>query len=262
MPTRSPRPGRWGRMLLAFGGAVLIIVAVAGAVSMVQSLQDRRPAAEPAAQGSDTLYQVATYDALSTGEYDGLVTIGWLKERGDLGMGTFDGLDGEMVMVDGIVYQVTSTGAVSVAPDASMAPFADVTTFDRDIVQDLASIPSMAALQSALDKLIVRKDAFYAIRVDGLFQHVKVRSVPKQTKPYPELSEALKGQTYFEYENITGTAAGFWSPDYVGGVILPGYHLHFISADRSKAGHLLEASIANAQAGLDETRSLNMVLGP
>jgi acetolactate decarboxylase len=252
---------QWGKVLLAAGGAVLVILVMAGAVLVLNSRQNVHPA-PCVPENRETLLQLAPYSALSAGQFGGFVTVGWLKQKGDVGIGTFDGLDGEMVVIDGNVYQVKVTGVVEAAPDSYTVPFADVTPFDEDIVQDLGSVPNVAALHAALDKLIVRKDSFYAIRVDGVFQHVTLRSVPKQTQPYPELAEALKGQAVFEYENITGTAVGFWSPEYVGGVSWPGYHLHFISADRSMGGHLLEAALANPRVSLDETLSVQLVLRP
>ena len=45
----------------------------------------------------DTLTPVSTIDAILNGLYDGIITYGELKEWGDFGIGTFEGLDGEMV---------------------------------------------------------------------------------------------------------------------------------------------------------------------
>jgi acetolactate decarboxylase len=137
-----------------------------------------------------------------------------------------------------------------------------ITRHIADVSADLGATPNLAVLQAALDKLIVRKDAFYAIRVEAVFQQVKVRSVAKQTKPYPALTDALKNQVVFEYQNLKGTLVGSWCPEYVGGVNVPGYHLHFISADRTRGGHLLEGALASAQVSLDETRAFAMALRP
>ncbi|MHC1770304.1 MAG: acetolactate decarboxylase [Flexilinea sp.] len=210
----------------------------------------------------ETLYQIATINALRAGQYDGITTLGWLKQQGNLGFGTFDGLDGEMILLDGVVYQAKATGLVELPADDVETPFATVTRFDADITADLGVGPDMASLHAALDKLIERKDAFYAIRIDGLFQQVQVRSVPKQQKPYPELVTALENQTVFEYQNIEGTIVGFWCPDYVGEVNQQGYHLHFISGDHTRGGHLLEAAVTSAQVSLDETRMFDMALRP
>ena len=52
-----------------------------------------------------TLYQVSTSAALVQGVYQGCVTVGKIKEHGNFGLGTYDELDGEGLMLDGHVYQ-------------------------------------------------------------------------------------------------------------------------------------------------------------
>ena len=42
------------------------------------------------------LYQVSLLQALSLGRYEGSVKISELKKNGNIGIGTFDGLDGEI----------------------------------------------------------------------------------------------------------------------------------------------------------------------
>jgi acetolactate decarboxylase len=147
-------------------------------------------------------------------------------------------------------------------PDSALVPFAFVTHFEADIVQDLGAVSSVDDLKKALEKLLPHKDAFYAVRLSGTFNKIQVRSVPKQTQPYPELKEAIKNQVVFDYQNIKGTLVGLWSPDYVGGINVPGPHLHFISEDLTLGGHLLDLDLASGQLSLDETRSLDLVLNP
>ena len=211
---------------------------------------------------NDTLYQVSTINSLLAGNYDGLQTIGKLKEKGDIGIGTFDMLDGELVMIDKKVYQVKATGQVIEVGDSIKAPFAAVTFFDKDITKESIPISNFKSLTQELDNLIVSKELFYAFRIDGTFKYVKTRSVPKQNKPYQILSEVTKNQPTFEYRDVTGSLIGFWCPEYVGGVNVPGYHLHFISDDRTKGGHLLEISFDKASINIDVTDSFNMALSP
>ena len=232
------------------------------AVLAAEARQYLHPAAAAVFQDRETLYQVSPYSALAAGRYEGFKTAGWLKERGDVGMGTFDGLDGEMIVVDGQVYQARDTGAVVPMPDSASIPFATITRFDDDIVMDAGPYANLAALHAAMDKLMVRKDSFYAIRIEGTFASVQVRSIPKQDKPYVGLTEALKKQVVFNYQNIKGTAVGVWSPEYIGGILTPGYHLHWISSDRVKGGHMLDGALAGGQVHLDETRNLALELNP
>lgn len=208
----------------------------------------------------DTIYQVSTLNSLLMGNYDGYESVEVLKNNGDLGIGTFDTLDGEMVMIDGKVYKVKSTGEVVEVEDSVTVPFAAVTYFERDRKVTLSGMTNLDTLKLELDKQITDKDMFYAIRIDGVFQDVKVRSVPKQEKPYPVLTEITKNQPVYEYKDVKGSLVGFWCPEYVGGTNVPGYHLHFISEDRSQGGHLLDVSFESAEAALDISDDFHMSL--
>ena len=76
-----------------------------------------------------TLYQVSTAGALVEGVYQGAVSVGVVREHGDFGLGTFEDLDGEMVVLDGHVFRVGSDGAVGEVADDARTPFAVVTRF-------------------------------------------------------------------------------------------------------------------------------------
>lgn len=208
----------------------------------------------------DTLYQISTIDSLLAGNYDGFQSMGALKENGDIGIGTFDELDGELVMIDKKVYKVKDTGKVEEVENTIKTPFAAVTFFDKDISKKLVNINNYDSLKQELDKLIEYKDSFYAFRLDGTFKYVKVRSVPKQAKPYPVLSEVTKNQPMFEYSDVKGSLVGFWCPEYVGSINVPGYHLHFIADDRTKGGHLLDMSFIEADVYADITNAFKMEL--
>ncbi len=212
------------------------------------------------AEQRDTLYQISTIDSLLAGNYDGFQSIGVLKGNGDIGIGTFDELDGELVMIDKKVYKIKDTGKVEEVGDTIKTPFAAVTFFDKDISKELMNINNYDSLKQELDKLIEYKDSFYAFRLDGTFKYVKTRSVPKQKKPYPVLSEVTKNQPTFEYNDIKGSLVGFWCPEYVGSINVPGYHLHFISDDRAKGGHLLDMSFIEAGVYADITNAFKMEL--
>lgn len=208
----------------------------------------------------ETLFQISTIESLLVGNYDGFQSIGALKAKGDIGIGTFNKLDGELIMIEKKVYKVKDTGKVEEVEDNITTPFAAVTFFDKDISTELVTINNYDTLKQELDKMIQDKNAFYAFRIDGTFNSVKVRSVPKQKKPYPVLSEVTKNQPIFEYNQTKGSLVGFWCPEYVGGINVPGYHLHFISDDRTKGGHLLDMSFDQAYVYADVTNAFNMNL--
>ena len=189
------------------------------------------------------LNQTSTLNALLDGGYDACTTCKELKRQGNFGIGTFDHLDGEMVFLDGKIYQARADGRVALAPDELGVPFAAVTRFHPAVTRRLEPAGDLEALKKQMDALKTGPNLFLAFRVDGLFDHVKYRSVPAQAKPYPKLTEVAARQPVFERRVIHGTLLGFWCPDYAKSLNLPGYHLHFISDDRQSAGHLLDCSL-------------------
>ncbi len=214
---------------------------------------------------SDALYQVSLLNGLMLGDYDGSVSVGALRKLGDTGIGTFDQLDGELIMIGGKTYKAKSDGSVELQPDSETVPFAAVTFFDNDIVsRSIADVKDIASLKQTLDQVIVEEkgdfNRFYIVSIEGTFSFVHVRSVPSQTKPYKPLSEITKTQTEFTYENIEGTIIAIRCPDYVSGINLPGWHLHFLSKDRTKGGHLLDADIIGAVLSMDKISEFQLIL--
>ena len=204
----------------------------------------------------EVLYQFSTLESLLAGFYDGGLTFHELAAHGDMGLGTFDRLDGEMLEVDGIFYQVRADGSVHVVDLDMTTPFAQVTPFEPDISVDLGPAASLAELTAQIDTALTGRNQFYAIRVTGRFARVKTRSVPAQERPYPPLSEVVKDQSVFEFSDVDGVMVGFFSPEFAGPAGVPGYHLHFLTADRTGGGHVLDATIQSARLELDATPSL------
>lgn len=208
----------------------------------------------------DVLYQVSAMSLLVNGSYDGIVTAGDLKHNGDIGLGTFEGLNGEMVVLDGTVYQVTSDGMVHIVNDSTMVPFAAVTYFDPDTSIRFEGQNNLSTLTVALDNKLPSKNVFYAIRIHATFPYLKVRSVPAQNKPYPPLADVVKNQSVFELKNVTGTIVGIYSPQYTNGIESPGYHFHFITDDHTSGGHVLDLTSDGLELQLDATPRFNMLL--
>jgi acetolactate decarboxylase len=208
----------------------------------------------------DTIFQTSTIDALMEGVYDGDFTFGELKKHGDFGLGTLNDLDGEMIGLDGVFYQVRSDGKVFVVPDSEKTPFAAVTFFDADKSVPLTKPLGCRELESYIETLLPSKNIFYAIRVEGSFDNVKTRSVPKQKKPFPPLTEAVKHQSYFELKNVRGAMAGFWLPEYMKDINAAGFHLHFISEDKASGGHVLDCTISDVKIEIDYSRGLDVSL--
>jgi acetolactate decarboxylase len=160
-----------------------------------------------------TLYQVSTAAALVEGVYQGAVRVGVLKQHGDLGLGTFENLDGEMVVVDGEFYQARSDGTVRKCDDNALSPFAVVTAFTPDDETRLEDCRDLDQLVARFDELRHSENYFYALRVDGHFDYVHTRAMCR-TKEGTPLVQAAAKQPEFELRELEGTLVGFWTPEY------------------------------------------------
>jgi acetolactate decarboxylase len=212
------------------------------------------------ATGRDVLYQTSPFIALNQGDFDGTVSCGELKKHGDTGLGTFNNLDGEMIMIDGRIYQVKIDGIAYPVNDSEKTPFAIVTYLDNDWQIPLDNIQGFDQLQKYLDDSLPTENIIYAFTINGTFDYIKARSVPPQSKPYPTLTEAVKNQRIFEFNNISGTIVGFRCPAYVGNINVPGYHFHFITSDRKAGGHLLDCNMSKVTVEVDNTNELFMAI--
>ncbi len=193
------------------------------------------------------MYQVSTSTALVEGVYSGSVLSSALLEHGDFGVGTFEGLDGEMVILDGEIYQ--AAGNVRRRSDDFLVPFASITHFREDAVIQIEKVACLKDIELACDPHRVSENLFYALRVDGVFDAMHARAVhPRQEDT--RLLDAAKTQLEFHFHNIEGTLVCLWSPRYSSSFSVPGYHFHFISKDRTKGGHVLNCSAQQLRASI------------
>ena len=211
-------------------------------------------------ENGTALFQISLLQALSLGDYHGTVTIDELKKHGDTGLGTFDGLDGEMIMLDGVVYKAAGDGSVSVIDDGT-TPFANV-TFAKDDIADTISAESFKEFENRMDDIMKREGAnsVYFIKIHGKFD-ITIRSIAKQSPPYRKLAEVLsKEQVVWDHKNICGTVVGVYCPAYMNMMNNHGWHLHFISDDRRIGGHVLDLRMHDAECLLTKTDSIEIVL--
>lgn len=217
-------------------------------------------AAGCSAKKYDTVMQVSTIDSLIVGNYDGYMPCSELLENGDFGLGTFHGLDGEMIVLEGKVYQVKADGNVYTPDLNTSSPFASLCSFQPEKTIAVKNGTDFKAIENIIDTAAPNKNLFCAVRIDGEFSSMETRSVPAQKKPYPPLSEIAKTQPKFKMSNIKGTIVGFRCPSFVKGINVPGYHLHFLSEDRTKGGHILSFETKNAECKIDICNAFYMVL--
>jgi acetolactate decarboxylase len=206
------------------------------------------------------IYLSAPVNAIAEGLLEQNVPLAEIKQHGDFGLGTFNDLDGEMVLLDGVVYQITADGRVTVIEDEqTLTPFACVTCYrpishdelNRELVYD--------AFLDWLVRLLPSPNLFYALRIEGKFASIKVRSVPKQEN-YRTLTEVAREQTLFEFDDVSGTLVGFFTPTFMASLNVPGLHLHFLSADFRSGGHLLECRPNKIRVGVQFINRLELSL--
>jgi acetolactate decarboxylase len=201
-------------------------------------------------------YQVSTFDALNAGLFEGMVSIDQLRARGDFGIGTTEGLNGEMVVLDGRFYRIRHDGGAEEIGGEERASFAMLTYFDRDATFEMPAGLDYPAAGKYIDGRLPTLNAFQAIRLQGVFSRVKARSPARQDAPYPNLTEALKNQSIFEFKDIEGVMVGWRFPNYSGGINAAGYHFHLLTADRKGGGHVLDFTSSKVSVFIDHTPGL------
>ena len=207
------------------------------------------------------LFQASTIGALLDGAYDGDLSFAELAEHGDLGLGTLNALDGEMIALDGGFYRADLEGRIHPVSPEERTPFAVVTRFAPTVDAEIDGPLDHGELLARLDRLAPDAPSC-AIRLDGRFERVRARSVPRQSRPYRPLTEVVAEQHEFELTDVAGTMLGFCFPAYAEGIEVAGYHLHFIDEARSRGGHVLDSRAARLRARLDPSADLHVELPP
>jgi acetolactate decarboxylase len=188
----------------------------------------------------NTVTQISILNALLAQRFDGQFPCGGLLEHGSLGIGTFDKMDGELIMLDGVLYQGMGDGRIQTPDPGNRTPFATVCDFSAEVSWVLESAVDYAGLDQQIDARATNPNVIQAIRIDGYFANVKLQALQKQKKPYPPTAEVVRGCARSEFHNVMGTIVGFRGVPYIRGINDTGYHLHFLTHDKQIGGHLLE----------------------
>jgi acetolactate decarboxylase len=205
------------------------------------------------------LYQTSLMSALIAGLYEGDMTYGEIRKHGDFGLGTFNDLDGEMVGFDGTFYQLRSDGSARLVTPDQKTPFAVVTFFQVEQELALAQQTMKSELLAILEKA-TDANLFSAVRVDGIFDEVRTRTVERQSRPFPALTEATKHQQEKVFTNVQGTLAGFRTPTYAQGIGVAGFHLHFLREDKEAGGHALDYQLRAGKVQVCTVHDLHLEL--
>ena len=206
-----------------------------------------------------TLFQVSTSGALVAGVYSGAVSVMSLLQHGDIGLGTFANLDGEMVVLDGHAYQIQGSGRVSEPPADAQAPFAVVTKFSHETDARIGPIEDFGELEKRCDVLRTSGNIFYAFRLDGTFKRIRTRAV-NPPEAGARLLDAAKAQSEFHFTDVPGSLVGLWSPGFSSAFSVAGYHFHFLSDDRQEGGHLLDLASESLRLRMEALTDFHLAL--
>ena len=239
--------GHSRRKLVLISVALLVVAALPAALYFSRSEKD-------------SLYQVSAFNVFSAGNFEGNTTYSELAEHGDFGIGTLNGLNGEMIAFNGKFYQIPTEGVPRQISSSEKTPYATVTFFNSDKSFQVANATSYSELTGKINSTLPNYNAIYAIKVHGFFTLAETRSVPIQNEPYPTLTEAVKNQTIFNLSNVKGTAVGFYFPNSMNGVDYSGYHMHFLTDDYLAGGHLLECNLRDATVEIDQINKYNLLI--
>jgi len=195
------------------------------------------------------------------GLYDAWYPYKKLKLQGDFGLGAPARLDGELIMLNGKLYQTRSTGKTTLMSDTGKTPYAVVCFFHANKIYKPGKQLTKAALFHYLDSILTNQNGIYAIHVSGKFRYVKTRAFPPVTqKPYLPLAAMLDRQHFFEFNNIKGDLVGYKLPGFLEGPHISGYHFHFLSADKESGGHIIDVITDDITIEVDTLNSYTIDL--
>lgn len=197
-----------------------------------------------------TIFQNSLMTALLDGIYDGEMTVGELLGHGNFGIGTFNALDGEMIVLDGTCYQIRDDGSATQASLGQRSPFAIMTNFVPHLTAALPENLDREHLAEFIDALQPSENYMYAVRITGTFSSVRMRTVTKQSKPYRPMTQATGDDSEVTLTDVRGTLGGFRTPVYEKGIGVPGCHVHFLDESRTRGGHVLDFTLSQGQVEL------------
>ena len=198
-----------------------------------------------------TIRQYGTINMLVAGIMDGVFDLSDVADAADIGLGTLHAMDGELIILDGVAHQALADGSVVIAPDDATTPYVTVGHFETPHQFELPVVTGFQALCESLDSRLEDLNRPAMVRINGCFSRIKVRSVRKQSKPYVGLAAVAKDQKIFDFVEVAGSVVGVRFPDYLQSIQVAGWHLHVLSADGTRGGHLLDLTMSSAQVILE-----------
>lgn len=210
------------------------------------------------------MYQVSTLQALALGYSRAVISVGELLQEGNTGLGTFEDVNGEMIVMDGRCFRADQDGQVTEITHETGVPFAAVAKLYGEQEFMLKDMPDITSVRQELTRKIEERfglNSMHVVRIDGVFEKVDARSEAPYRSHHISLKEILgKNQRAFLFEKVCGSLIGVYFPDYMDGINMPGWHLHFLSEDRTKGGHVFDVSIREGSVKVDKITRIEINL--
>ena len=210
------------------------------------------------------MYQVSTLQALMLGYSKAVVSVSELLDHGNIGLGTFTDVDGEMIVLDGSCYRAMENGDIAAAESDRGVPFSTVCDMKESTHIAFGFNGNIEALKTELNNIIDSHfglNSMHMARIDGTFELVDARSESGYESVHVDLKTILgKTQKAFQFENITGTLVCVYFPDYMDGINASGWHLHFISDDRKHGGHVFDIIMKSGKGQISKINSIELKL--
>ena len=210
------------------------------------------------------LYQVSTLQALALGYSRPVVTVRELLENGDIGLGTFEDVDGEMILLDGICFKAKQDGSIVRSQDSAGVPFAvagfvkEGKTIKMKDMKNIEAIKTELTLSIDLDFSL---NSIHIARIDGWFEKIHARAGAPYRSQHVSLKNILsKTQKDFCFERLYGTLVCVYFPDYMDGINASGWHMHFLSEDKKLGGHVFEASMSAGECLIQKMDRIDIQL--
>jgi acetolactate decarboxylase len=238
---------------------LFVVILFAGACAPLPENKDTTSVT--GTEKSDGFYHYSIWAALVNKVFDGTLTAKEAKTKGDIGLGTYNGADGELIMIEGVLYQVPSSGEVKLVDDSMHIPYLNATFFDKELSFEVKDRINYDSLRKLIQQHFPSRNYFYGFKIHGEFDSLKLGSLYKQHQPYPEgLDSLMPKRPTFKHASVTGTMVGFYCPDFIGDINVAGFHLHFLSDDKKTGGHVMEFTGKNFDVGMDKLTSYEFVL--
>lgn len=206
-----------------------------------------------------SLFQYSTISALLAGQVTAGICLKNIVDKGTIGLGTFEYLDGEMIYVDGVAYRIQYNGSITPLSPDTILPFAAVSGLEANVSTPIQGLARVELFQKIATLLPGTKNSFLAVRFDGKFKSMCARTA-KGIQPGQNLTHATANQKVLNWDHVEGTMVGFYTPDYYQGISVAGYHLHYLSHDKGSGGHCLDFEIAEGQLQVGVIRTITNVL--